>query len=103
MNGLPRYHTGDDELLVILLDAPNRWLVRNGLQSAITTTLRQALRKAHDFSSGVSFSGKIIKQPNDELVIEARQVLRLWDCLGYNDFAEVVNPQILGIALNPAA
>ncbi len=103
MKGLAQYHTGDDELLVILLDAPNRWLVRNGLQSATSSTLRQALRKAHDFSSGSTFSGKIIKQPNDEMIIEARQVHRLWDYLGLTSFSEAMQTQILGIALNPAA
>ena len=77
MNSL-KCHNGDDELLMVLMDAPNRWLVRNGSESAPATSLRQALRKAYEFSSEGHFSGRIVKQPNDEMVVEAHQISRLW-------------------------
>ena len=77
MNSL-KCHKGDDELLMVLLDAPSRWLVKNGGDSASANTLRQALHKAHEFSSQGNFSGYIVKQPNDEMVVEAYQISRLW-------------------------
>jgi hypothetical protein len=71
-------HGGDDELLMVLLDAPSRWLVRNGVETSPATSLRQALCKAHAFSSDGSFSGRIVKEPNDEMVVESHQICRLW-------------------------
>ncbi len=65
-------HVGDDELLMILMDAPNRWLVRNGGETSPANTLRQALRKAREFSYHGSFAGHIVKQPNDEMVVGSR-------------------------------
>lgn len=77
MNSL-KCHKGDDELLMVLLDAPSRWLVKNGGDSTPATTLRQALHKAREFSSQGDFSGYIVKQPNDEMVVEGYQIDRLW-------------------------
>jgi hypothetical protein len=76
MNSL-KSHNGDDELLMVLMDAPSRWLVKHGVQSAPATSLRQALCKAHEFSSKGDSSCCIVKQPNDEMVVEAHQITRL--------------------------
>jgi len=81
MNSL-KYQNSDDELLMVLLNVPSLWLVHNGDESTSATTLRQALRKAREYSSrGLQFSGRIVKQPNDEMVVEAHQVTRLWQQL----------------------
>ncbi len=77
MSGL-MYHGGDDELLMVLMDAPSRWLVRNGVETSPASSLRQALCKAREFSSDGSFSGRIVKEPNDEMVVESHQISRLW-------------------------
>lgn len=71
-------HGGDDELLMILMDAPTRWVVRNGGEATSATSLRQALCVAHAHSSDGNFSGRIVKQPNDEMVVESHQISRLF-------------------------
>lgn len=78
MNNLKRRHAGDDELLMVLMDAPTRWLVSHGVETSPATTLRQALRKAREYSSHGCFIGRILKQPDDEMVVESMQISRLW-------------------------
>jgi len=80
MNSL-KYQNSDDELLMVLLNVPSLWLVHNGGESSSATTLRQALRKAREYSVQGQFSGRIVKQPNDEMVVEAHQITRLWQQL----------------------
>jgi hypothetical protein len=77
MNSL-KYQDSDDELLMVLLNVPSLWLVHNGMESTSATTLRQALRKAREYSTHGNFSGRIVKQPNDEMIVEAHQISRLW-------------------------
>ena len=90
MNGLTCL-AGDDELLMLLLDAPNRWLIRNGQQTAPASTLRQALRKAYELYGRGQFLGYIVKQPNDEVVVKAEQVRRLWDHLKLHTIEQPMN------------
>lgn len=80
MNSL-KYQNSDDELLMVLLNVPSLWHVHNGRESIPATTLRQALRKAREYSLHGQFSGRIVKQPNDEMVVEAHQITRLWQQL----------------------
>jgi hypothetical protein len=73
---------GDDELLMTLMNVPNQWMVVcDGLENAPASSLRQALRKAHEISSkapGDDFPGQIVKQPYKDMVVEAHQISRLW-------------------------
>ena len=56
-------HRGDDELLMILMDAPNRWVVKDGAESAAASSLRQALRMAHAKSD--KDNGGVERKEND--------------------------------------
>jgi len=96
MNGLLRQ--SDEELLVVLLDIPNRWRVISGFQSAPASTLRQALRKAHEFSVQGSFLGTIVKQPNDEMIVDADQIYRLWEYIGIVKSSQALAAKISGIS-----
>ena len=71
----------DDELCLIL-DESGMWLVRDGLQIVPTSTLREALHKAHDMSIQKNFIGPIVKMPDDEIKIDARQTYQLWQRIG---------------------
>lgn len=74
--GHKQYHMADDELLLVLLDAPNCWVFRDEPRQYLT--LRHALVKAHESYLRQVFTGAIVKQPGDEIVVETMQVFRLW-------------------------
>lgn len=73
----------DDQLLQIL-DESGMWLVRGGRMGVLgvpTGTLRAALRQAHEFSKQGQSPGPIVRTPNDDVVIPADQIYRLWQSL----------------------
>ncbi len=73
----------DDELWV-QLDAPIIWLVRGGTLGVVgaPATLRGALKQAHHYAMQGGSPGPIVEMPNDQTVIQAEQIFRLWKRLG---------------------
>ena len=75
----------DDQLLQIL-DEPHLWLVRGGRIGVLggpADSLRAALSQAFSFSMNGEIPGPIVRMPNDEVVVRAQQIYRLWQELGF--------------------
>jgi hypothetical protein len=86
-NELAGTKRSDDQLLQ-MIDELGLWLVRGGPIAVLgrpTTTLRAALRQAHEFSKQGQSLGPIVRMPNDDVIVLADQIYRLWQSLGPAD------------------
>jgi hypothetical protein len=77
-----------DDHLLQMLDESGLWLVRGGPIGVLgrsTTTLRAALHQAYEFSMQRQSPGPIVRMPDDNVMVPADQIYRLWQSLGLAD------------------
>ena len=77
-------NTHTDAELETMLEEPGLWLVRG---AAITPAknLQSALLMAREQSMDGNVIQVIVKMPNDEVVIDAQQIHRLWSLFRFVD------------------
>jgi len=75
--------TRTDVQLLSHLDDPDLWLVRSnsGILLTRSVTLRHALRQARGLLAMGVLPATIVKEPNDQVVVSADQICRLWQRL----------------------
>jgi hypothetical protein len=76
----------DDQLWQVL-DEPGIWIVRGGSMGVLgrpTKSLHTALQQAHEFSMQGQSPGPIVRMPDDDIVVPAEQIWRLWRRLGFS-------------------
>jgi hypothetical protein len=79
------YGQSDDQLWQVL-DEPGTWIVRGGSTGVLggpAMSLHTALHQAHEFSMQGQSPGPIIRMPEDDIVVPAEQICRLWRRLGF--------------------